>query len=407
MWARLQKAEFLWQTGHFEEADEVYGTLDPEKLPSKELLLRYFVGRARESAQRRDHPRMRVFLDEAVAILGTDDCFSDPLFLHASAGLKLETGEQVEAVPIAARAERLADASHLWKHYPMIASRASALALECGSVRLAAQLSTRAVAAAAALGSERMVALAMSFLASCEVQLGSAGSVLRRRELLLRTGVQLDDGLLILSYHRVGLYVASIVGLRGLAAESVEAMAKFSNINHAPVIDEHMGLLELGAENWETARSFAARAAEGYKALTQRDGEAACWAYCSLAEWRLGNRDEALRRFQIAREFFELGKYPYFNARYLLIKCEVGAAGSPAEADSAFNELQAAGRAADLVMWAPLLVKHCSSSIQIEVRKSVLAAIRKTADSFESAALRSEFLSFLRTRRALLAIQGS
>ena len=55
IWARLQKAEFLWQTGHFEEADEVYGTLDPGNLPSEELLLRYFVGRARESAQRLDY----------------------------------------------------------------------------------------------------------------------------------------------------------------------------------------------------------------------------------------------------------------------------------------------------------------------------------------------------------------
>ena len=42
----------------------------------------------------------------------------------------LETGEQVAGVPIAARAEQLAEASHRWKHYPMIASRAGALALE-------------------------------------------------------------------------------------------------------------------------------------------------------------------------------------------------------------------------------------------------------------------------------------
>ncbi len=110
-------------------------------------------------------------------------------------------------------------------------------------------------------------------------------------------------------------------------------------------------------------------------------------------------------RFQLARGFFEPGKYPYFTARYLLIKCEVGVAGTPAEADIAFSELQAEGRVADLVMWAPLLIKHCAPSSQIEVRKSALAAIKKIADSFESAVLRNEFLSFPRTRSALLVIQ--
>jgi tetratricopeptide (TPR) repeat protein len=407
MWARLQKAEFLWQTGHFEEADEVYGTLDPEKLPSKELLLRYFVGRARESAQQLDHGNARVLLTEAETALGSEICQQDLLFLHASAGVMLETGEQLVGVGVASKAVQLAESTHAWDQYAKVASRAGALAFESGRVRYAHRLGTRALSVAVVLGSERMAALAGSFLGSYEVILGSPGSALSRRDFLLHIGRELDDGLLIEAHHRLGLYLGSLVGLRSLAEASAEAMAKFSSMHYAPYIAESLGLLELGSENWESARDQFAQAANGYRSLSRWDSEAACQAYGVLADVKMGCRVAAAEKCRAARAFFDQGKYPFFHPRMLLIGCEAGPETTSPGVDEAFSELQAEGRAVDLVMWAPLLTQHCSPEGQVEVRKSILAAVKQIADSLESATLRKEFLSYPRTRTALLAVQGA
>jgi hypothetical protein len=406
MWARLQKAEFLWQTGHFEEADEVYGTLDPEKLPSKELLLRYFVGRARMVGQQKRITDMQQLLEGARIAVGEELCDREPLFLHARAGVMQDTGEQALGESIATHAADLAAQSGRWKDYVMIASRAGALALEAGKVRQAHRTGTRAISVATALGSDRMAAMAEIAVAFYEVPLGRLGSSMRRRRALLTRGEVVGDDALVTQCSRLGMYLGCRAGFSDLVIRAFEEMTAAEKLRQSGFTDDCLGLLDSGAGRWELAHDRFGSAVENYRHRGIADAEALSSVFLALACWRLNKPDLARTHFQHGAHFLQTGKYPFAQPIFRLIGWELGWEPPGGALQEVVESLAAEGRLMDLGMWGTELIHHSPEDQRLLTQKTVLAAITQIADSLESADLKREYLSFPRTKAALLAVRG-
>ncbi len=405
IWARLQKAEFLWQTGHFEEADEVYGTLDPGNLPSKELLLRYFVGRARAAGQQRLLAEMQHYLAAAQRALGEELCAREPLFLHAIAGVMQNTGEQVLGESIATRAAGLAAEAGRWKDYVMIASRAGSLAMEAGKVRQAHRTGTRAISVAMALGSDRMADLAENAVAFYEVNLGHLGPVLRRQARLLERGRRSEDHVLLTQCYRLGMFLGCRAGFPDLIAGSLQAMAEAERWRHSGFIDECLGLLDSGAGRWESARDRFHNSVLGYRRSGMADAEAMSSVLLALAHWKLDAPDVARTHFQVGADFFQTGKFPFAQPVFRIIGWELGWEAPGDAPGELMKSLKSEGRQMDLATWGVELIRSSHATQRLLIQKAVLAAITQIADSFESADLKRDYLLFPRTRAALLAVR--
>ena len=409
LWAKLQRAETLWQAGRFGEADATY--LEVEKLLSDSMRdewLRFAVGRARQHGQRGDMAGVKKFLELAELKGGKELCENDPLYLHTLGGWLIEKSELDAARPVLQRAANRATDEGNWAAYIMIASREASLTYDYGDMKSAAKIGREGVATAEALLSNRILSFTNSFLAYPETHMGNVGSAWRRSQRVLDLAHSLGDRNIEVLGFRLRAFIASGVGWRNLTEE---VAAQVDEIADSIGEDEAVsfsalcrGLFYFGAEEWDTAEKFLSKAHQGFSRSGQPTSDLKARIYLSLLNFHRGHTESAIDEMKEILEISTSQKVMLLNPVARLASYAID---SPTEHAPQAAEIllgfESQGRYLDLVEWGYLGLLDRNG--QKQIRSYMLNAVQRIADSLDDVQLRREFLGFPRTRKALLAIQ--
>jgi len=410
LWAKLQRAETLWQAGQFADADRTYAEVEALLTDSMvEEWLRFAVGRARQHGQRGDMAGVKKYLEMARNKAGKDLCDRNSMYLNTLAGWLIEKSELDAARPVLQRATKAATNDGNWTAYVMIATREASLTYDSGDMKTAAKIGREGVATAEALLSDRILSFTNSFLAYPETHLGDIGSAWRRSTRVLDLAQKLKDKNIEVLAFRLRAFIASGVGWRGLTEDSatkVDEIAKSIGEDEAISFAALCrGLFYFGAEEWKEAEECLLKASAGFQKAGQPTSELKAKIYLSLLDHLRGETDLASREIKdILKQLNEhkvILLQPIADLALAMTSSSEGIA--PAELARILSDFAFRGRYLELIEWGSLGLKE--KAAQKQIRGHMLNAVQRIADSLDDVQLRREFLSFPRTKKALLAIQ--
>ncbi len=404
--AVLQRAEFLWQAGRFDEADAVYAEVEPSLGADPGLLLQFHVGRARLAGQRGDTAAMGENLRWAEKQVSSQIRDQDLLYLNASVGYAIEVGRQHDAVGIATRALELAERDGRWKEFVMLAARASAVTYELGSAVEAHRDASRALATAVALRSRKMIAMTSLFLGFYEVRLGQIGTALRRAKQAIELAKSLQDGMVVVETQRLRAFIGGMVGLQKEVEESRDVLMGYDDPKFRSHSDECMGTYALGASRWEEAQRYLSEASDAFRHSGQSDSLQMAQAKLALALHGLGKDDHAATVFDEASDYFEAGRFPLMMPMVRMIGIIIGRT-DPAVFPEVIDDLAVKRRWLEIARWGGLALKIAETADRRRLGRVVLSAVQFVASSFDDPAQRKEFLGYSDTVNALQAVKES
>ena len=412
LWAKLQRAETLWQAGRFADADATYAEVERSLSDSMaEEWLRFAVGRARQHGQRGDMAGVKTYLELAEQKAGKDICEKNAMYLNTLGGWLIEKSELDSARPVLQQAAKTATEEGNWAAYVMIASREASLTYDYGDMKTAAKIGREGVATAEALLSDRILSFTNSFLAYPETHLGNVGSAWRRSKRVLDLAQNLGDKNIEVLAFRLRAFIASAVGWRDLtdrSASKVEEIAESIGEDEAISFAALCrGLFHFGAEEWDEAERFLSKARQDFAKSGQPTSELKARIYLSLLQLQRGNKSAAAHELSGIHEISTSQKVtllePVARLASLLVNTSTEHPVS-GEVIRILSDFESRGRYLDLIEWGCLGLS-LGNGARKQVRTHMLNAVQRIAESLDDVQLRREFLGFPRTKKALLALQ--
>ena len=412
IWARLQRAETLWQAGRFAEADDIYGEVEGVLTSEmKEEWLRYAVGRARQAGQRGDMGGVEQYLGNAENAVGRSFCEKDVLYLHTLGGLEIQQSKFEDAHPLMKTARLQAQSKNDWATYIMVSDRASNVAECLGNLREATRIGKEALATATALGSERIVARVSNSLTFNEMLLGNLGGALRRVEEYLQAASKFDDHDMEVQGHRLLARIAAHGGFEEKLASSIDFLQKSASKDRKKAYvaraDFYAGIFNMGKADWNVASDFFQSALSVLQELGRVDDMLEAQLYLSIAKFRANSETPSSE--QVSKLMAKIEVAPRFLPIMVLAKAEMSEDSDDrmeAEAIGAIENLWLEGRCLDIVEWASAIVGRISTSGRARAKGKLLSAVQRIANSIDDASLKKQFLSLPRTQEALTAIKN-
>jgi len=401
-WARLQRAEALWQSGSLQSSDAVYQEAESAPDSPLSVRLKLIVGRARRTAQGGEIERAQELLMAGREDLGSDITDGDPMFLITWGGV-LQGQNTEKAVSLAKRAADAAMNANDWPAYVMAQTKAGTYTCDLGDQRAALSLVSDSISTALAMGSSRIAAMAGCTLCRILEEMGRCEEALKRGKSAVILGKTIDDSTLI----RAGAIAYTIAAARfGLEAEWKEGLDTLANVSY---------------KNVESVR----RTTQGMSQMLRLQNTEALESLRSAIEFNLhrGSLDDVLldRLFQAdllirmdqieeAREILDelSGLSASRSANRLhgavLLLLEVVSARITSSVEEAVSRLLAGGNV--------FLVCFLSGSVLGFLRRRgidpspglktlVLGAFESSLDSFDTPAMKKRFLSSPRYSEAL------
>ncbi len=401
VWAKLEAAEALWQSGEFDKADAAYGEVEGEAIRAdSSLTLKYYVGRSRESGQRGHFESMGAILEEAREKLGVSVCESDPLYLHGTAGYMLETGRNADAYRASSRARHLAEQRAAWTDYAMISTRSAAAINNLGNFRESVDVASEALRIAVANKSDRHVHMVSLFLASFEIGLGLFGNARRRLEYVL-SQAGTDK---VLSYEAVRLraYLAALSSMGDRVEDDCAYIERHGGDSGRAFASQYKAWLSLESSDSPTIRECFAKAVDHLERVGRKDNAAVMKATVALVKAGDGDVDEARLDFESVSEFLESDQYIKFRPIGRIIGTELGYYD---ECWESFQELTDQGRSLDLVHWGAEILRNVAPENSLPVKRQLVAALKSITNSIDDLDWRREYLQSRAVKKLLTCVR--
>jgi len=400
LWAKLQRAETLWQAGRFAEADATY--LEVEKLLSDSMRdewLRFAVGRARQHGQRGDMAGVKKFLELARARAG-EECETDSLYLHTYAGLSIQEEGLAAAKDLAEKARHVASERSDWVSYVMTSLRSATISYGLGNMWDASRQGRDALATSATLTSEMVWGRSIAFLAYPETQLANLGSALRKATMYQELAVRNEDRTLLAQASRLVAFLGSQGGWKKLLLEAKTLSDQKDLTEGSAFLKLCEGEYQMGMGLYESAAELLAESAGEMEQLGEKDSEIRASLLLDFCIHQIGG--QVVDRVEDS----ELERFPSLRPLALLVQAERESKGTQVKAFSMISsELWTQGRLMELTEWFPIILAGLSGGDRQLLKNRTISIIQRAASSLDDYDLRREFLEFPRIKKTLLLIR--
>jgi serine/threonine protein kinase len=400
LWAKLQRAETLWQAGRFADADGTYAEVESLLSDSMaEEWLRFAVGRARQHGQRGDMAGVKKYLELARRKAGKERCETDSLYLHTYAGLSIQVMGFTAAKGLAEKARHVASERADWVSYVMSSLRSAAISYGLGNMWDASRQGRDALATSAMLTSEMIWGRSIAFLAYPEIQLANLGSALRKASTYKDLATRIEDRNLLAQASRLIAFLGSQGGWRKLLDEAKE-LSDEKDVSESSAFRRLCeGEYQLGLGLYESAAELLDESARQMKQLGEKDSEIRARLLLAFCDHQLGKA--VVDRINAQ----DLDRFPPLRLLAQLIHELTSKKTSSVVYSRISSELWTEGRLIELVEWFPVIFAELSGSEKQLLKSRTIGIIQRAASSLDDYDLRREFLEFPRIKRALLLIR--